>query len=149
MGRVADCRERDSRLLKKLLVPAVTATGLAILLFGVGQAQALLPSVDVEKTFDAADDTTASGTIQSCDSSDEPVDATIATIKDTVFSKQGRADLGQSSWTRRSQDWQPERLSRPAPVSMVLGMQTTSCRLALRPCETWWKSRWRTVPRPS
>jgi hypothetical protein len=71
-------------------MPFVVGSALAALLVLTAvQAQGPLPSVDVSKTFDAATETTASGTITICNVSDDPIDVTIETIDDNLFYKQG------------------------------------------------------------
>lgn len=68
----------------------VVAAMAALLALTAVQAQGPRPSVDVTKTFDAADETSASGTITVCNVTDEPIDVTIEYIDDTLFYKQGR-----------------------------------------------------------
>jgi len=61
----------------------------ALLVLTAVQAQGPRPSVDVSKTFDAATETTAGGTITIYNVSDEPIDVTIETIDDNLFYTQG------------------------------------------------------------
>jgi len=71
-------------------IPFMIGSALAALLVLTAvQAQGPRPSVDVSKTFDAATETTASGTITVCNVSDDPIDVTIDTIDDNLFYKQG------------------------------------------------------------
>ncbi|UCH86452.1 MAG: hypothetical protein JSU97_07975 [Dehalococcoidia bacterium] len=43
------------------------------------------PRVDVSTTFDAADETSASGTITVCNTSEDPIDVTIESIDDNLY----------------------------------------------------------------
>ena len=76
-------------MITKVPLMAVAAMAALLALTAV-QAQGPRPSVDVTKTFDAADETSASGTITVCNVTDEPIDVTIEDIDDTLYYKQGR-----------------------------------------------------------
>jgi len=75
-------------VIKKVSLMVVAAMAGLLALTAV-QAQGPLPSVDVTKTFDAADETSASGTITVCNVTDEPIDVTIEYIDDMLYYKQG------------------------------------------------------------
>ncbi len=71
------------------IAAVVLASALATLvLLGAAQARGPHPSVDVDKTIDAADETAASGTITVCNVSDEPIEATVASVDDVLSYKQ-------------------------------------------------------------
>jgi hypothetical protein len=53
------------------------------------------PRVDVSTTFDHADGNSASGTIKVCNTSEDPIDVTLESIDDNLYSKQGP---GSGAW---------------------------------------------------